>query len=292
MIDERFIYNENGVPRPNPALPPEPPEDGPAQFGDEPFARRVVSYLLGELSEEESEKFEDECFAQKEWPSQINLVEEDLIDAYLHDELEAEQRTLFERNYLTTEARKERVWVAAALNRRACESNGVARQPVGVARDGRTWAERLQALWGGRGWGLRATAAAVALVIMTGGAWLYLSRPRPPRAVAALRLTVSVNNRSAGAQARTVKLPPDADALRVFLTLPDRAPPAPRYRVELDDEGGSSTPLDAEGQDAQAVAVLIPASRLAPGRYALKLFAVGPEGTERRIPGSYFFNVE
>ena len=50
---------------------------------------RIIAYLLEELPEDDLERFEDECFAQESWPAQINLVEEDLIDAYLRNELHA-----------------------------------------------------------------------------------------------------------------------------------------------------------------------------------------------------------
>lgn len=287
MLDERFIYGENGIPRPNPALPERPPEEEPEQFTGEEFARRVVSYLLGEMSEGEAEQFEDECLAQENWPSHVKLVEEDLIDAYLHKELEPGRRVLFERNYLTTAARQERVRVAAALLRRVCERDAAVEPPVAG-----TWAERLKAFWYGRAWGLRAASALAALVIVVGGAWLYSSRVRAPRAVATLRLTGGVINRSEGVEAGTINLPPDADALRVFLTLPEGATPARRYRAELDNEDGETTTLAAEGQDAREVSVLIPASRLSRGRYALTLFAVTDDGAERPVHVTYFFNVE
>lgn len=289
MTDERFIYNEEGVPRPNPALLRELPEEEPEQFRGEPFARRVVSYLLGQMSEEESEQFEDECFAQKHWPSQIGLIEEDLIDVYLLDEMSPEQHLLFERNYLTTEARQERVRVAAALLRQVCERDPL--EPP-VVRGSGTWAERLKSFWSDRTWGLRAASAVAVLVIVIGGAWFYLSRVRPPRALATLRLTSSVVNRSEGVQASTVKLPPDADGLRIFLTLPERAAPALRYRAELDSEDGATTTLAVEGQGGQAVSVLIPASLLSRGQYAVTLFAVKDDGAEQPVYGTYFFNVE
>src|SRR3712207_2724086 len=175
MTDERLIYGESGVPRPNPALPEEPPEEGAEHLAGEPFTRRVVSYLLGQMSEEESEKFEDECLAQERWPSQVGLVEDDLIDAYLQDELPPEQRALFERNYLTTEARQERVKVAAALSRQVCEREGVG-QPAAVREGDTSWLGRLKAFWGGSAWGLRTASAVAALVVVAGVAWLYLGR--------------------------------------------------------------------------------------------------------------------
>lgn len=289
MTDERFIIGEKGVPRPNPALPEESPENEPGHLRDEPFDRRVVSYLLGQMSEEESEQFEDECFAQTSWPSHVNLVEEELIDAYLHQELPLAQRELFERNYLTTEARQARVRMAALLMREVCERDAVAE--AAAVREGTTLGGRLKAFWGG-GWGLRAAWAAAVLVIVVGGAWFYLARVRAPRQIATLRLTSNVLTRSQGTPAQPVKLSPDDDALRVFLTLPDHVTPAAHYRVELDTEGGATIPLAVEEHDSRMVSVLIPTSQLHKGQYALTLLALGDDGTEQPVYGSYIFAVE
>lgn len=293
MTDERFIIGENGVPRPNPALPEEPPEQEPEQFRGETFARRVDSYLLGQMSEEESERFEDECFAQRSWPSQMKLVEDDLIDAYLHKELAPEQHRLFEQNYLTTKGRQERVKVAAALLRQICERDTLIEPSGNVSREGQSWAERLKAFWLGGGRGLRAASALAVLIAVVGGLWLYLARVRPPHAIATVRLTSAIINRATGSAPQTIKLPPDADALRVFLALPGQVEPAPHYRVELDNEEGETIKLAVEGQDAQVVSVLIPAARLARGRqYVLTLLAVSEYGQEQPGYRTYTFVVE
>jgi len=66
---------------------------------------RITAYLLQELTEEEAERFEEQCFALDEWPSQLESAEQELIDAYLHDGLGKDQRLRFEKNYLTTDVR-------------------------------------------------------------------------------------------------------------------------------------------------------------------------------------------
>lgn len=79
---------------------------------------RIVAYLLGELPEEESERFEDECyFAGEDWPEEVRAAEHDLVDAYLRKELTPKQRQHFEQNYLTSNERQQRVATAAALLR-------------------------------------------------------------------------------------------------------------------------------------------------------------------------------
>lgn len=291
MTDERFIIGENGVPRPNPALPEESPEQEPERFSGEAFERRIVSYLLGQMSEEEKEQFEDECFAQKSWPSQIKLIEEELIDAYLHGEMEPGQRELFERNYLITEGRQERVKVAAALLRHVCKPDVVVTSP-NVEQERKAWPEWLKAFWGERAGGLRALAALAMLVVIIGGVWLYVSRVRPPRSIATVSLTSSVVNRSEAVEVRTVKLPPDADALKVFLTLPTQMSPSSSYRVELVNNEGETRPLEVVAREEKTISVVVPAAELSRGQYVLQLFTTTADGAERRIPGSYFFNVE
>ena len=253
----------------------------------------IIAYLLEELPEDDLERFEDECFAQDSWPAeQINVVEEDLIDAYLRDELTPERRQRFERYYLTTEARQERVIMAAALLRHIDENNAVSKTAVAVPPTELTAAARFRAFWNSQSWALRAAASIAVVAVIAGALWLLLFRAPSPRTFATLTLAISNINRAEGAQADKVKLPPDAEALKVSLTLPRQSPPAARYRVELEDDNGETRSVEVVGNDAQSVLVVIPAAQLARGQYALKLFAVKTDGEEQRINGSYFFNVE
>jgi hypothetical protein len=281
---------------------------------------RIIAYLLEELPEEEAEQFEDECFAQERWPEQLRLVEEDLIDNYLRNELGPELRRRFEDNYLTTAARHERVGLAAALLRHVDETQAAAQEPVAaqetvaveervaveepvavakpvavapaVASPEPTWAERLRAFWSSQSWQLRAVAAILVLALIPGAIWVARNRARSPQTFATLTLNISAGNRGDGAQTAKVTLPPEADALKLSLTLPEPSTPTARYRVELLNEKGETQPLEIAGQDAQSVKTVIPAAQLARGRYALKLFKSDGDGSEQRVSGSYLFTVE
>ena len=254
----------------------------------------IIAYLLKELPEADLERFEEQCFAQEEWPAQINLVEEDLIEAYLLDELTPERRQRFEQNYLNTVAGKRRVLVAAALLRCAEEHHTALNQAGVVPPQKSTWVERFRAFWSSQSWALRAAAAVAALVLIGGALWFF--RPPPsPRTFATLTLTISRGNRAEGVQPNPVKLTRDIDALKISLVLPQQSPPAADYRVELDElekNTGETRPAKVTGRDAQSVLVEVPAAQLARGRYALKLFAVQADGTVQRINGSYYFIVE
>jgi hypothetical protein len=257
---------------------------------------RIIAYLLKELPEDDLERFEDECFAQEEWPAQVNLVEGDLIEDYLRDELTAEQRQRFEQNYLTTKAREERVVIAAALLRYVDERNATSNAAIAVPPPALTGPERFRAFWRSHTWALRAVTAVAVIALIAGALWFFFpQRPSPrtlPRTFATLTLTISNSNRAEGAQAGKVKLSPDVEALKISLMLPQPPPTAAGYRVELENDSGETKSVEVAGRDAQSVLVVIPAAQLARGQYALKLFAVQTDGTERRINGSYFFNVE
>ncbi|MEN3334688.1 MAG: hypothetical protein V7641_4053 [Blastocatellia bacterium] len=252
----------------------------------------IIAYLLEELPEDDLERFEEECFAQDEWPTQINLVEEDLIDAYLRDELTPERRQRFEQNYLITTSRQARVVIAAALLRHIDEYGAASNVAVAAPPRELTWTERFRAFWSDPSW-LRRAATAMAVVALTAGVlWFFFLRTPVPRTFATLTLTISNSNRAEGAQAGKVKLTADAEALKISLMLPPPPPRAARYRVELENDNGETKSVALAGQDAQSVLVVIPAAQLARGQYALKLFAIQTDGTEQRINGSYFFIVE
>lgn len=253
---------------------------------------RIIAYLLEELPEEDSKRFEEECFAQESWPEQISLVEDDLIDGYLRGDLTPEQRRRFEQNYLTTPARLERVRAVAALIRQVDEYK-TGDLPSVVPPTPQGWSERLRAFWGGRDLAPRYAAALVVLTVVFGALWLVLS-PRAPRSFATLTLNNSLNNRLEGAQVGRVKLPSGVDALRLTLRLPDGAAQAARYRAELESlesADGGKINVEAEREDAQSVRIEISTEQLEQGRYAIKLFADKPDGTAQRV-GNYFFIVE
>jgi methionine-rich copper-binding protein CopC len=253
---------------------------------------RIIAYLLGELPEEQSEQFEEECFAQERWPAQISMGEEDLIDAYLRNELSQEQRQRFEQHYLTTEARQERVSMAAALLRRLDECQPAAQTTVTIEPAQPGWAERLRAFWDSQNWALRTAMSLGVTVVLATTLWFTLLRAPSPGTYDEMTLAHSVNNRAEGVRADKVKLPLKSDALKISLTLPERLPPAAGYRVELENEDGKTRNLDIAGYDAKSVSVLIPAYKLERGLYALNLFAINADGAESAVNGNYFFTVE
>jgi hypothetical protein len=75
-------------------------------------------YLLGELPEPARTAFEEAYFSDPDLMEEIWAAETDLVDAYVTDRLDGEERRLFESQYLTSPHRRERVAVARALQSR------------------------------------------------------------------------------------------------------------------------------------------------------------------------------
>ncbi|HEV2706164.1 MAG TPA: hypothetical protein VGV59_09585 [Pyrinomonadaceae bacterium] len=251
---------------------------------------RIVAYLLEELPEEELQRFEDECLSQESWPVEISLVEEDLIDDYLRGRLTPEQRLHFERNYLVTSARMERVRHAAALLRHVDQHQPVPSTEAD-ARPNETWVGRLRALFATRRWALAVAVALVIMVVLPVAWWVFRERTFTPRTIATLTLSAGRSDRAGGTQPGRISLTDETDALKISLTLPEAPARAVNYRVRLEDDIGQVKTAEITGHDARSVSVLIPASQLNRGAYVLNLSAVETDGTERRI-GNYFFNVE
>ena len=84
----------------------------------------LFRYLLGQSSEEEQERIEQGYFADEVLFEQLRMAENDLIDNYVRQALSQSQRELFEKHFLCSEDRRERVEVAEVL------FEFVARRPV------------------------------------------------------------------------------------------------------------------------------------------------------------------
>lgn len=266
--------------------------------------KEIRRFLLGGLDEEARQGVERRLLTEEDFFEELLFVEEELTDEYLNGGLSEDERRAFEAHFLSTPERLRKLSFAKALGRYVSENSEaesagaaesrprVAASSVAAADDAAaTWAGRVRAFWGARSRPLRAAAAFAAALLMVGAAWLLLRAPSP-RTFATLSLSPTAVTRGEAARPEAVRLPPDADALKVTLTLPGGASEASRFGVELEGEDGPAGRLEAGRQDARTISVVIPASRLARGRYSLKVFETGADSAERRVPGNYFFNVE
>ena len=157
-----------------------------------------------------------------------------------------------------------------------------------------TWLDQLRNLWNTQPLKLKYASAAI-VFILSGALLMWSIKPHStPQTFANLNLTIASENRSQGESTapQKIKLPLGADALRISLTLPEPAPKGATYTVQWENTKRPLKTLAIESQDANSINVVIAADELVPGRYALKLLRKKQEGTEQRVNGSYFFDVE
>jgi hypothetical protein len=75
----------------------------------------LVQYLLGLLPEAESERLDELSIADDSFATKLEAAENDLVDAYVRDELTGETLEQFRNHYLASQARREKVKFALAL---------------------------------------------------------------------------------------------------------------------------------------------------------------------------------
>jgi anti-sigma factor RsiW len=80
-----------------------------------PNRQMDYAYLLGELTEEEQSRLEEEYFADPAFFQEVRARRDDLIDAYLRGELSPDERARFETYFMATPRRRERVEFARTL---------------------------------------------------------------------------------------------------------------------------------------------------------------------------------
>ena len=134
--------------------------------------QKLRKYLTGDLPEPEALKIETEFLSNDEAFEQLNEIENDLVDEYARGELPASERSLFEKNYLTTPLHRQRVLLSQNLLR-AAAAERVADKKV-IASTSTSWFSDLfsslkirQLVW-----------AFAAILIALLGTW-FLLRPQP-----------------------------------------------------------------------------------------------------------------
>ncbi len=81
--------------------------------GAEPDDQQLIRYWLGPMPEEESERLDEASVVDQRVAWRLRALEDDLIDAYVCDALDHDTRRRFERVYLASLRRRERVAFAA-----------------------------------------------------------------------------------------------------------------------------------------------------------------------------------
>jgi hypothetical protein len=156
-----------------------------------------MRYLLGDLSEEEKTRLEEAFFADDSTFEALELAEEELIDAYVGNELSPEEQQQFEAKLLKSPRLLERVNFARALAEKADSLLSPESEPsIEPARSFSSPAAKPKVGWWGAFFGqrpaLRMAMAACGVLILVAGLvlvsrWLRLRNERLTSEQAALQ---------------------------------------------------------------------------------------------------------
>lgn len=135
----------------------------------------ITDYLLGSLSDEKAERFDELSFIDEDFSQLLNSVENDLIDAYTHNELDGATLQKFKTYYLSSPLRREKVNFAESLQdyakRNISQKNSESANPVeseSKKKQGFFSSLNIFANFSLQ----RAAAAAVLIFILLSGFWL------------------------------------------------------------------------------------------------------------------------
>lgn len=253
----------------------------------------IRQYLLGQLAEEQQQAIEQRLLTEDDFFEELEVTEDELFDEYVADELTPVDRKQFEQYFLSTPERRRELQFAAGLR------EYVAKKTVGDNATQRSntitngsWLERTPLAWIGQTQLFRMAAIAAFVVLIAGVFWFTRMDRHPPTNYATFTLSLSNNNRGDGGAVTEINLPLKANAVRLYLKLPEALDQATRFRAELLKDTGETIRVEKVERVEQAAVIELPAAQLSRGQYALKLFMVKSDGTEERINGSYFLSVK
>jgi hypothetical protein len=159
----------------------------------------MLSYLLGRLPEIEREQVEERIFAEDGYFERLSLLEDQLIDAFVRDELPARDRSDFERYFILSPRRREKAKFSALLSR--------------AAKRKAPWWKPFADILRFRAPLMRVAFAGISLVALVGGSLLTYQVIRLQREVAGLASALesaTKENEELRARAETQGPPPAA----------------------------------------------------------------------------------
>lgn len=143
----------------------------------------IVRYLLGDLPEEEQARVEERAFIDRRYAEDVVAVESDLIDEYVLGGLSDAERRQFERRFLASAERRQKVEFARALAQVAYAPAAEAAAPPATIH----WWEAVTAFLRGLNPASQFSMAASALILVLGVSWLIAETIRLRTQVAQLQ---------------------------------------------------------------------------------------------------------
>src|SRR5207248_11272423 len=77
----------------------------------------IKKYLLGQLAGEDLAEIEQRVLTDDESHEEVQIMEDELVDEYVNSELSADERRLFEKNFLADPESRNKLRLGRALDR-------------------------------------------------------------------------------------------------------------------------------------------------------------------------------
>ncbi len=261
----------------------------------------IIDYLLGSLSESETERLDEMCITDEKFAGQVDAVENDLVDSFVRSELSEEMLAKFQFHYLASPRRRENVAYAKAFIN-AVDNSSMVRAARMSARKSGFFASLLIPQWG-------LAAAGLLLVIAACYFWFEnnrlqnqiaqmklqeqdLHRRQQPRDVVLLAFNLSPQNRGIS-KLPLLFIPAGTDSIAFNLELEVNDFPA--YQAALIDpamnqELWNSGKIKA-ANNSNWVHLKVLSSLLKNQNYVLELYGI-PQGNQAEYVGGYSFTAK
>lgn len=197
-----------------------------------PGDRQLADYILGLLDEAATERLDEASVADDVIAARLRAVEDDMVDAYVRGTLAADRLLRFERSYLTSARRRDKVAFARNFVRAVDRASAAA--PVSPA-PGASASHRV--VW-------RLVAVAAVLVIACGGLWFQIVRLGHGASVAEQE-RMAFDRRTRDLQQQVADLRAAKDAAVREAQHPAPAPAAPAIALVLLPQTRSVGPVPA-----------------------------------------------
>lgn len=127
----------------------------------------MMRYLLGDISDEEQVRLEEQYFVDDTVFEQLSAFEDELIDGYVRGELAEPQRKQFELHFLNSAQRRRKLAFAKSFTRY------LSNLPTAIAPAKQdAWGQKITDWFGLRSTTARWAFAATCVAVVFGGAWL------------------------------------------------------------------------------------------------------------------------
>jgi hypothetical protein len=244
--------------------------------------------LLGLLEEADEERLELRLLTEPSFIEEFDTVVDEIAAQYAHNELDPAEFQRVEKYFLEARERRVKAKFASTLIDHAANTRG--RKAASNARVP-TLGQRLMALLSPQNNAFKFATTVAAILVAVAIGYVALRGPSTPQNLASIELTISSSNRGEGSESKPLRLAPGTDAVRIVLHLPDGTGPYENYRVDLETPDGAKRALEITERSQRTVTAIVPA-RFLHGRYGLQLTGIKSDGSQERVPGTYFFTIE